>query len=386
MAFSPVAAVGPRDSLGAFICPICLEVFTAPWDTGCGHTFCEACLHRCLSTQQPQCAVCRSPLAARDARRNEAVERTMAEMLAPCSACSEKVRVSDFRAHTSTCAQAQKAQIAFQTPTTTAARYGRRCRSPQSLGPNRFTFMCPYCGTRNLDQDDLLRHCIERHHSDRTRVCAHQCHGATPTTAAQTSSSTSRTGTASPTTPTWITRRTTIPPYRKCCSAPSRKKLSEWTMSRELRDLDAAGRRRMLDGVRVAFGMEDRRRLVRGNSQQGGGRARGAVTTLRTGTSTPPSVRPSVHSVADEVCFTMGWRKKKRQQAEKNHDCNGFKCSKKYSFVGVKIYIYIFFCSEQNNWRQFLLERYNVPQSTPHLSPKPLFPLPPSPNCGRQSR
>ncbi|CAN0155262.1 unnamed protein product [Lampetra planeri] len=165
MAFSPVAAVGPRDSLGAFICPICLEVFTAPWDTGCGHTFCEACLHRCLSTQQPQCAVCRSPLAARDARRNEAVERTMAEMLAPCSACSEKVRVSDFRAHTSTCAQAQKAQIAFQTPTTTAA----------SLGPNRFTFMCPYCGTRNLDQDDLLRHCIERHHSDRTRVVCPVC-------------------------------------------------------------------------------------------------------------------------------------------------------------------------------------------------------------------
>nr|XP_032827192.1 E3 ubiquitin-protein ligase RNF166-like isoform X3 [Petromyzon marinus] len=178
MAFSPVAAAGPRDSLGAFICPICLEVFTAPWDTGCGHTFCEACLHRCLSTQQPQCAVCRSPLAARDARRNEAVERTMAEMLAPCSACSEKVRVSDFRAHTSTCAQAQKAQIAFQTPTTTAAR------------------------------------CAQ---------CAHQCHGATPTTAAQTSSSTSRTGTASPTTPTWITRRMMILPYRKCCSAPSRK-------------------------------------------------------------------------------------------------------------------------------------------------------------------
>lgn len=36
--------------------------------------------------------------------------------------------------------------------------------------PNRSTFACPYCGARNLDQQELVKHCVESHRSDPNRV------------------------------------------------------------------------------------------------------------------------------------------------------------------------------------------------------------------------
>lgn len=39
-----------------------------------------------------------------------------------------------------------------------------------SAVPNRSTFACPYCGARNLDQQELVKHCVDNHRSDPNRV------------------------------------------------------------------------------------------------------------------------------------------------------------------------------------------------------------------------
>lgn len=41
--------------------------------------------------------------------------------------------------------------------------------------PNRSTFACPYCGARNLDQQELVKHCVESHRSDPNRVVCPIC-------------------------------------------------------------------------------------------------------------------------------------------------------------------------------------------------------------------
>lgn len=138
-----------------------------------------------------------------------------------------------------------------------------QCPPTPSNIPNRSTFACPYCGARNLDQQELVKHCVESHRSDPNRVVssggigllpegdagtglvsgmghlkwrvlcmpyyewvggragrreplpatpnffsryapsAQQCPGGTPATKAPTSCSICCTGTSSPTTPSW---------------------------------------------------------------------------------------------------------------------------------------------------------------------------------------
>ncbi|KAM9301605.1 E3 ubiquitin-protein ligase RNF166 isoform 2-T2 [Gastrophryne carolinensis] len=41
--------------------------------------------------------------------------------------------------------------------------------------PNRSTFVCPYCGARNLDQQELVKHCMENHRSDSNKVVCPIC-------------------------------------------------------------------------------------------------------------------------------------------------------------------------------------------------------------------
>ncbi|XP_045438558.1 E3 ubiquitin-protein ligase RNF166 isoform X3 [Pipistrellus kuhlii] len=41
--------------------------------------------------------------------------------------------------------------------------------------PNRSTFTCPYCGARNLDQQELVKHCVDNHRSDPNRVVCPIC-------------------------------------------------------------------------------------------------------------------------------------------------------------------------------------------------------------------
>uniref|UniRef100_A0A8C6CMP8 Di19 zinc-binding domain-containing protein n=1 Tax=Monodon monoceros TaxID=40151 RepID=A0A8C6CMP8_MONMO len=44
-----------------------------------------------------------------------------------------------------------------------------------SAVPNRSTFACPYCGARSLDQQKLVKHCMDKHYSDPNRVVCPIC-------------------------------------------------------------------------------------------------------------------------------------------------------------------------------------------------------------------
>ncbi|XP_041728440.1 E3 ubiquitin-protein ligase RNF166 [Coregonus clupeaformis] len=41
--------------------------------------------------------------------------------------------------------------------------------------PNRSTFSCPFCGARNLDQQELVKHCMENHRNDPNKVVCPVC-------------------------------------------------------------------------------------------------------------------------------------------------------------------------------------------------------------------
>uniref|UniRef100_A0A671QXS7 RING finger protein 166-like n=1 Tax=Sinocyclocheilus anshuiensis TaxID=1608454 RepID=A0A671QXS7_9TELE len=41
--------------------------------------------------------------------------------------------------------------------------------------PNRSTFVCPYCGARNLDQQELVKHSMENHRNDPNKVVCPVC-------------------------------------------------------------------------------------------------------------------------------------------------------------------------------------------------------------------
>ena len=42
--------------------------------------------------------------------------------------------------------------------------------------PNRSTFSCPFCGARNLDQQELVKHCMENHRNDPNKVVSLLCY------------------------------------------------------------------------------------------------------------------------------------------------------------------------------------------------------------------
>ncbi|XP_053771727.1 E3 ubiquitin-protein ligase RNF166 isoform X2 [Desmodus rotundus] len=46
---------------------------------------------------------------------------------------------------------------------------------PTSQPIPRSTFTCPYCGARNLDQQELVKHCVDNHRSDPNRVVCPIC-------------------------------------------------------------------------------------------------------------------------------------------------------------------------------------------------------------------
>lgn len=55
-----------------------------------------------------------------------------------------------------------------------------QCPPTPSNIPNRSTFACPYCGARNLDQQELVKHCVESHRSDPNRVVSISSTGLLP--------------------------------------------------------------------------------------------------------------------------------------------------------------------------------------------------------------
>ncbi|XP_025064971.1 RING finger protein 166 isoform X2 [Alligator sinensis] len=94
------------------------------------------------------------------------VEKQLSSYKAPCRGCSKKVTLTKMRAHVSSCGkvQEQMANCPKFVPVIPTSQ-----PIPSNI-PNRSTFVCPYCGARNLDQQELVKHCMENHRNDPNKV------------------------------------------------------------------------------------------------------------------------------------------------------------------------------------------------------------------------
>uniref|UniRef100_A0A4X2L9U5 E3 ubiquitin-protein ligase RNF166 n=1 Tax=Vombatus ursinus TaxID=29139 RepID=A0A4X2L9U5_VOMUR len=148
-------------------CPICLEVYHHPEAIGsCGHTFCGECLQPCLQVPSPLCPLCLMPFDPKKVDKASSVEKQLSSYKTPCLGCNKKVTLAKMRSHVSSCmkVQEQMANCPKFVPVVPTSQ------SIPSNIPNRYTFVCPYCGACNLDQQDLVKHCMETHRKDSNRV------------------------------------------------------------------------------------------------------------------------------------------------------------------------------------------------------------------------
>ncbi|XP_069918014.1 E3 ubiquitin-protein ligase RNF166 [Oryctolagus cuniculus] len=168
----PGPAGGDSGLEAQYSCPICLEVYHRPVAIGsCGHTFCGECLQPCLQVPSPLCPLCRLPFDPKKVDKAAQVEKQLSSCKAPCRGCSKKVTLAKMRVHVASClkVQEQMASCPKFVPVVPTSQ-----PIPSNV-PNRSTFACPYCGARNLDQQELVKHCVDSHRSDPNRVVCPIC-------------------------------------------------------------------------------------------------------------------------------------------------------------------------------------------------------------------
>ncbi|XP_043455807.1 E3 ubiquitin-protein ligase RNF166 isoform X2 [Prionailurus bengalensis] len=133
--------------------------------------FCGECLQPCLQVPSPLCPLCRLPFDPKKVDKAAHVEKQLSSYKAPCRGCNKKVTLAKMRVHVSSCmkVQEQMANCPKFVPVVPTSQ------PIPSAVPNRSTFTCPYCGARNLDQQELLKHCVDNHRSDPNRVVCPIC-------------------------------------------------------------------------------------------------------------------------------------------------------------------------------------------------------------------
>ncbi|XP_078787781.1 E3 ubiquitin-protein ligase RNF166 isoform X4 [Oryzias latipes] len=147
----------PGESIESqFSCPICLEVYHKPVSVaGCGHTFCGECLQPCLQVSSPLCPLCRVSFDPKKVERSSSVEKQLSSFKAPCRGCCKKVSLMKMRSHISSCSKVQE-QIA-------------NCPKFVPVLPTSQPI------PRNLDQQELVKHCMENHRNDPSKVVCPVC-------------------------------------------------------------------------------------------------------------------------------------------------------------------------------------------------------------------
>ncbi|XP_052651257.1 E3 ubiquitin-protein ligase RNF166 isoform X1 [Harpia harpyja] len=137
----------------------------------CAPRFCGECLQPCLQVPSPLCPLCRMPFDPKKVEKASSVEKQLSSYKAPCRGCSKKVTLAKMRSHVSSCAkvQEQMANCPKFVPVVPTSQ-----PIPSNI-PNRSTFVCPYCGARNLDQQELVKHCMENHRNDPNKVVCPVC-------------------------------------------------------------------------------------------------------------------------------------------------------------------------------------------------------------------
>uniref|UniRef100_A0A803TPB6 RING-type E3 ubiquitin transferase n=1 Tax=Anolis carolinensis TaxID=28377 RepID=A0A803TPB6_ANOCA len=130
-------------------------------------SFCTPCIQECLKPKKPVCGVCRSTLT--HGIRALDLEKQIEMTETTCNGCNKKMYLSKLRGHAATCSKYQNYIMEGVRAVT---------KDPQqdtSNIPNRFTFPCPYCNEKNLDQEGLVEHCRKYHSMDAKRVVCPIC-------------------------------------------------------------------------------------------------------------------------------------------------------------------------------------------------------------------
>uniref|UniRef100_A0A674MZS1 E3 ubiquitin-protein ligase RNF166 n=1 Tax=Takifugu rubripes TaxID=31033 RepID=A0A674MZS1_TAKRU len=195
----PGSLAAPTESIESqFSCPICLEVYHKPVSiASCAHTFCGECLQPCLQVTSPLCPLCRVPFDPKKVERSSSVEKQLASFKAPCRGCSKKVgarhRLAVLSGHmcsavfdwlqSPSCVCSQVTLVKMRSHIVSCSKVQEQIANcpkfvpvvptsqpiPSNI-PNRSTFVCPFCGARNLDQQELVKHCMDNHRNDPNKV------------------------------------------------------------------------------------------------------------------------------------------------------------------------------------------------------------------------
>lgn len=151
------------DDKEALTCAVCLEIYENPMRIECNHVFCSSCLFALQKPKKPICAVCRFPL--KGVTRALEIERKLEITPTSCNGCGTQVYMNKLRTHNATCPK-------YQEFISEGVKASMKDQHPSLSMPNRFTFTCPFCNAKNLDQDGLVEHCISSHSGEYAKkVC-----------------------------------------------------------------------------------------------------------------------------------------------------------------------------------------------------------------------
>ncbi|NXL68761.1 RN166 protein, partial [Chordeiles acutipennis] len=135
--------------------------------------FCGECLQPCLQVPSPLCPLCRMPFDPKKVEKASSVEKQLSSYKAPCRGCSKKVTLPGEGCPSPSCAGT--ASFDCRESIQTLPGGSELILALFSNIPNRSTFVCPYCGARNLDQQELVKHCMENHRNDPNKVVCPVC-------------------------------------------------------------------------------------------------------------------------------------------------------------------------------------------------------------------
>ncbi|KAF8822802.1 putative E3 ubiquitin-protein ligase RNF8 [Cardiosporidium cionae] len=146
----------------SFKCTICLDVFEAPvFLRDCKHCFCRICVETLQLDKDARCPLCRVPIES--LFTDEQLETVLSSFIVVCS-CGESVKLVNARSHAQSCSYVEEAN----------ARVVEATKRPGDRNyANRYTFACPFCKEKDLDNKSLIIHCNELHasQSDRSAIC-----------------------------------------------------------------------------------------------------------------------------------------------------------------------------------------------------------------------
>ncbi|NXI45668.1 RN125 ligase, partial [Galbula dea] len=135
----------------SFGCSVCLEVLHRPVRTACGHLFCHSCISASLKKNSWTCPYCRAYLPSEGIPATD-IAKKMENTYQNCTECETQVCLSEMRAHLRTC-----------------EKYVQKYGPVQELGDAATRYCCPYCQCE-VDENELMDHCLTYHRSERRAV------------------------------------------------------------------------------------------------------------------------------------------------------------------------------------------------------------------------